>query len=225
MSADIELELWRQQWHEEDSIPADLRRTVERQSRRMKIGLAGDTVVTVVMGGGTTTWALLSRDSGIALVALATWLFLAIAWACALTVNWGLWRPVTVDAASFVDLSIGRCRAALKAVWLAGILFVAEIAFGLSWAYLHSAIQTGIRKWLLFGSLRVDIVWACTAAFFGGLVWYRSRKRRELIRLLNLRDEIVLNVDKDTQQEPNVPPEWMFGIRRLKRLRPKKRIT
>jgi hypothetical protein len=196
MSTDIELELWRQQWQEEDSIPADLRRTVERHSRRMKIGLVGDTIVTVVMGGGTTTWAVLSKDSGIAVVAIATWLFLAIAWAYVLRVNRGLWRPMAVDAASFVDLSIGRCRAALKTVWFAGILFVAETAFGLSWAYLHSDVQTGVWKWLLFGSFRVDIVWGTTVAFFGGLLWYRSKKLRELVRLLNLRDQIVLNVDK-----------------------------
>ena len=220
MSPDLELEAWRRQWQEQegDSIPADLRRKVDRHSRLMKIGLICDTVVTLVMGGGTTAWAVLSKDSAIGLVAVATWLFLAAAWAIVLTVNRGLWAPSAVDAAVFMDLSIRRCQAALIAVWFAGVLFVAEIVFGLSWAYLHSAMHTSVWKWLLFGSLRIDIVWGCTIAFFGTLVWYRNKKMKELVRLLSLHDEMTLTADTGVQGEGRHGQRgWRFAGRGLKR--------
>jgi hypothetical protein len=156
----------------------------------MKIGLICDSVVTLVMGGGTTAWAVLSRDSGIALVAVATWLFLAVAWTFVLTVNRGLWAPSAVDTATFLELSVRRCQAALTAVWLAAALFAAEIAFGLSWAYLHLSARPPLWQWLLLGSLRIDIVWLCTLGFIAALLWYRSRKRRELAQLLNLSEEM-----------------------------------
>jgi hypothetical protein len=190
MNTDMELEIWREQWQSDASIPADLQRKVDRQSRQMKIGLIANIVVTAAMGGGWTAWALLSKDSGIAMVAMAVWFFVAVAWTFVLRINRGLWRPSAVDAATFVNLSVKRCEAVLQAVWFAGILFVAEAVFDLSWIYLHTDIHYGWILWLLFGSLRTDIVWILTVAFFGGLVWYWRRKRRELIRLLKLRDEM-----------------------------------
>jgi hypothetical protein len=57
MNADTELEIWREEWQSEASIPADLHRKVERQSRNMWIALICNIVVTVVMGGGWTAWA------------------------------------------------------------------------------------------------------------------------------------------------------------------------
>jgi hypothetical protein len=191
MNADTELEVWQKQWQSEASIPADLHRKVERQSRNMWIALICNIVVTVVMGGGWTAWALLSKDSGAAQVAVTVWVFLAAAWIFVLRVNRGLWRPPAIDAVAFVDLSVKRCEGALKAVWFAGILFVAELAFDLSWIYVRLNLQQSWWRWLLFGSVRTDVVWICTVMFFGGLGWYRAQKRRELNRLLQMREEIV----------------------------------
>ena len=191
MNADTELDVWREQWQSEASIPADLRRKVDRQSRQMKIALITDIVVTVVIGGGSTAWAVLSKDSGVALVAVAAWIFVIAAWVFVLRVNRGLWRPSAMDAATFVDLSVKRCEGALKAVLFAGILFVAEIAFDLSWIYVRLNMQQSWWRWVLFGSVRTDIVWIGTVVFFSGLVWYRARKRRELDRLLQMREEIL----------------------------------
>lgn len=96
-----------------------------------------------------------------------------------------------MDATTFVNLSVKRCESALKAVWFAGVLFVAEIVFDLSWIYVRLNVQQVWWRWLMFGSVRIDIVWICTAMFFGLLVWYRRRKRRELRRLLRMREEIL----------------------------------
>ncbi len=187
MTADLDLEVLRQEWQAEDSVPSTLRRDVERQSRQMKIGLAGDIFVTVVIGGASTAWALLSGQKGAGWVALAAWLFLATAWTFVLIANRGLWAPSAMDAATFMDLSIRRCQASLTATWFAATLFVAEIAFALSWAYTHAEQDESIGKWLLFSSVRIDTVWISTLAFAIGLVWYRNKKKRELARLLDLR--------------------------------------
>jgi len=192
MNTDVELEIWREQWQRDTAVPVNLRRSVERQSRLMKIGLLADTVVTIVMGGGTTAWALRSTDPDVALVAVATWVFLAAAWVFVLTVNRGLWAPSALDTAAFMDLSVRRCQSALTTIWFAGALFLCEVAFGLGWGYKHS-VQGHARlgNWLWFSSLRIDTVWICTVAFFGAMVWYRGKKRAELTSLLKLRREMT----------------------------------
>jgi len=60
MSLDTELETWRREWQSETTVPPDLRRRVERQSRWRKVTVAGDILVTVVIGGGVI--ALAARE-------------------------------------------------------------------------------------------------------------------------------------------------------------------
>ena len=190
MTTDVEMDIWRQHWQADTIVPVDLRRTVERQSRLMKIGVISDLLVTIVMGGGTSAWALRSPESDVVLVAAATWLFLAVAWAFVLTANRGLWAPSALDTAAYLDLSVRRCRSALTTTWFAAGLFLCEVGFGLGWVYSRSAKgQTPLLSWLLFSSPRIDFVWICTVAFFGAVMWYRGKKRAELARLLVLRKE------------------------------------
>lgn len=192
MNTDVELEIWQEQWQRDTAVPVNLRRSVERQSRLMKLGLLADTLVTIVMGGGATALAFLSSEPGVGLVAVATWLFLAAAWTFVLTANRGLWAPSALDTATFVDLSVRRCQSALTTIWFAGALFLCEVAFGLGWGYKHSVQgHTPLGNWLWFSSLRIDIVWICTVAFFGAMAWYRGKKRAELTSLLKLRGEMT----------------------------------
>jgi hypothetical protein len=184
---DTELETWREQWQSETTVPPGLRAKVERQSVYMKLGLAADVLVTLVMGGGTTAWALRSPAPGIVLVAAATWTFLAAAWIFVLAINRGNWSPSALDTVAFVDLSIRRCNTALKTVWFAVGLFFSEIAFSLTWAYHHiSQPRQPVVAWLWFSSWRIDFVWLCTLVFLAAIAWYHAKKRAELARLLEL---------------------------------------
>jgi hypothetical protein len=187
MSTELDLEALRKEWQAEDSIPPTLRKNVERQARWMKIGLAGDILVTVVIGGGSTAWALLSGQKDAGDVAFGAWMFLAGAWMFVLMINRGLWSPSAMDAATFMDLAIRRCQASLAATWFAAMLFVAEMVFGLSWAFTHADLHESVGRWLLFSSIRIDVMWISTLAFAAGLLWFRARKKRELARLLDLR--------------------------------------
>jgi len=187
MNVDSELDLWRQQWQSDSAIPPDLRAKVERQSRLMKIALIADILVTFVMGGGVTAWAVYSPQADIVLLAAVTWLFLAAAWTFVLAMNRGNWSPSALETAAFVNLSVRRCRSALAAVWFGAGLFACELLFCLSWIYARSAAErTPVWSWLFFSSLPMDLVWLATLAFFAFLVWYRRKKRAELTYLVNL---------------------------------------
>jgi hypothetical protein len=187
MSVDTELEAWRQQWQSGTAVPLDLRRKVERQSLFMKLALIADILVTVTIGGGTTAWALRSPQPEVVFLAIATWIFIATAWAFSLLLNRGSWSPSAQDTAAFIDLSVRRCRGKLAAVSFGAGLFLLQIAFVLGWVYRYSpAHQTPLLTWLFFGSIPIDIVWLCTVAFFAFLVWYRRRKRAELAYFLGL---------------------------------------
>jgi len=158
----------------------------------MKIALMADILVTIVMGGSTTMWALRSPQPDIVLLAVATWLFLAAAWTFTLTVNRGNWSPSAPDTATFVDLSVRRGRSRLAAVRFAAGFFLCEIVFCLGWVYDHTPEQRKpLLPWLFFSSLPIDLVWLSTLAFFGFLVWYRRQKRAELAYLLSLREELI----------------------------------
>jgi len=189
MNVDSELEVWRQQWQSDDSVPLGLRRKVERQSRFMKIGLMMDILVTVIIGGATIVWAVWSPRPENVLLAVATWEFIATAWAFSLVVNRGNWSPSAQDTAAFVDLSVRRCRSRLASVWFAAGLFLFQMVFVLGWVYRNSpAHRQPLSTWIFFGSIPIDIIWLCTLGFFVFLVWYWRRKQAELAYLLGLED-------------------------------------
>ena len=191
MNLDTELEVWRQQWQSDATVPLDLRRKVERQSRFMKINLIGEILVTIIIGGAIVGWAAHSPDAGIVLLAVGTWVYIAIAWTFGLIVNRGSWLPSAQGTAAFIDLSVRRCRGRLAAVWFAVVMFLLQVAFVLGWVYHYSPVhRTPLLTWLFFGSIPIDIIWLCSVAFFVFLVWYRRRKRAELAYLLGLQEQM-----------------------------------
>jgi hypothetical protein len=185
----------------------------------MKIGLLADILVTIVIGGGTIVLALRSPQSDIVMLAAVTWLFLAAAWTFTLTVNRGSWSPSTLDTASFVELSVRRCRGRLAAVWFGAILFLCIIVFCLGWVYNHSPeARKPLLPWLFFGSPAIDIVWLATLAFSVFLVWYRGKKQAELAYFLDLRGQLIQTVPgrSATQQAGSwFPRNWFQRIARL----------
>ncbi|HUA59009.1 MAG TPA: hypothetical protein VML19_09670, partial [Verrucomicrobiae bacterium] len=102
-----------------------------------------------------------------------------------------LWSPSALDTAAFVDLSIRRCRGRLAAIPFGAGLYLAEIVFCLGWLDRNGyAPQRSLVRWLLFGSVAIDVVWLCTAVLSVLAVWYRRKKRAELSWLLRLQQQI-----------------------------------
>ena len=152
MNVDSELDLWRKDWLTPIMPPSpDLRRKVGRQTRFMKFMLAMDILATIAVGGFYTGWAVIYRASDTALLAAATWIFIAVAWAFRL-VNWrGQWAPSALSTSAFVDLSIRRCRARIAAVTFGAVLYVCELAFCLPWIYFHNQTRMPFFIWLFKG--------------------------------------------------------------------------
>lgn len=202
MNTDAELETWRRQWQAgatatgesamrgaEHDIPPDLRMRVARQSRFMRIMLIGDILVTAGMGGATVAWAVVSREFDVVVLAAATWLFIAAAWAFRLTNTRGLWAPAALDASAYLNLSIRRCRASLASLRFGAVLYAVEIVFCLVWIYHNGRVQRPALRWLWFGSPAIDFVWLMTGAFIAFVFFYGRRKKAELWNLQRLEED------------------------------------
>jgi len=178
MKPDLELEAWREQWQADTEVPADLRRKVERGTRNMRLLLALEVLITVVLGGGSTLWAALDRRTEMVVLSAAVWLFFAAAWTFAAINRRGTWLPVAVSTAEFLDLSIRRCQRRLASSAFGAGLYFAEMAFCLTWLYWDPARREPLPA-IIFG--------VATPIFVVGLVQYRRKTRAELEKLLELR--------------------------------------
>jgi len=183
MKPDMELDLWRTDWQSfsESPVVDDLRARVARQSRYLRWMLLGDILVTVVIGGGSIVLAALYPEPAYILLAAATWLFIAIAWIFGITNRRNAWSPAAGTTSAFLDLSIRRCRASLRTVIFGAVLYVCEMAFCLTWIF----SQTGTISFTT-----VLVVAICTIVFFAYLIWYKTRKRRDLTYLHTIKHEM-----------------------------------
>ena len=193
MSVDAELDEWRREWQSDGAVPPDLRKRVERQVRILKIGLIADIAVTVGIGGATAVLAIRSPHPDMIVLAAATWLFIAVAWAFRLTSTRGRWSPAAVDSAAFTEFLVADCRRKLAGLRFGTWLFACEMIFCLTWIYYHSSRQQPVWQWLRFSAGWMDGVWALTVVFYVFVVWYRRKKRAELERLLALQGEMAVH--------------------------------
>src|SRR5580658_4419970 len=112
MKIDAEWEALGQEWRQSRVVLPDLRARVKKESRRMRLLLAADILVTLGAGGGTLGWALASRQADVAVLAAAIWTCIAAAWTFGIVNRRGNWSPAAADASAFLNLTIRRCRAA-----------------------------------------------------------------------------------------------------------------
>jgi hypothetical protein len=184
MTIDNELQAWREEWKAQPADFPDLARRVKRQSRFMRLMLLTEVLITVVLGGGTIWLAASMRQVDVAVLAWATWIFLAVAWGFGAWNRRGAWRPVSLTSSAYLEISIRRCRSAMRAVIFGMVLFVVEMLFCLAWIY-H---RTGGASFLY--STAMMAVGVATVAFFVGSLVYRARKQGELARLLQLEESM-----------------------------------
>ena len=180
MTVDHELQAWREEWAGQPAGSRDLAARVRRQSRFMRLMLLAEVLVTILLGGGSIWLAASKRQLDVAVLAGATWAFLAVAWGFGVWNRRGAWSPVALNSAAYLEISIRRCRSAIRAVIFGMVLFVVEVVFCLAWLY-H---RTGDPSFLY--STRMVAVGVATVVFFVGSLLYRLRKKGELDRLLQL---------------------------------------
>lgn len=185
MDADVELQSWRAQWETSTVVVADLKARVEHETRVMRWMLAGEVLVTVVIGGSTVGWAVVSRRTDAVVLAIGTWVFIAIAWAVSFLLRRDAWAPAAMNAAAFLDLSIVRCRRRREAISAQAILYAAILAFDLLWIYFTAPERPRVTAFLTSGA--IAWVWPLTALLAGLGLRNRRRLARELQTLERLR--------------------------------------
>lgn len=182
---DPELEQWQRQWHAQEAVPADLAKTVDAGTRNMRLGVAAEIVMTIVMGGAAIGWAVAAGRFDVAVLAIAVWIFIAIAWTASTLLRRGAWHPVTATTAAFVDISILRCRRNLQAIAIQAVLYVVILTFDLVWLYFYRG-EASVGEFLMRPAVLV-FLFVVTPLCATAAVWYRRRLLRELRNLLELR--------------------------------------
>jgi hypothetical protein len=185
MTADNELEAWREEWTSQAAQGSMLADRVKRHSRFMRLMLVAEVLVTVVIGGGTIWLAVSRQELNFRVLAAATWLFLAAAWGFGLWNRHGAWSPVAMTSAAYIEISIRRCRSAMLATIFGMVLYVVELVFCLVWIYQW----TGELSFLF--SIPMGAVAGVSVVFFVWSLMYRKRKKAELARLIRLAESMA----------------------------------
>lgn len=189
---DAEVEAWRRQWQSgyepnRHDWARSLKDRVERQSNRIRFGLAAPILVTVLVGGGVLVRALGTRQSMDIVIAVEAWLFILVTWAGSLLLARGTWRPFAETTAAFVDLSIRRCRANLRAVPFAIGLYVCQLVIVV---LLKSRYSSGLGAVLTAPPTIVLGGVGLPALLLGGF-WYARTQRAEIEHLLELERQLA----------------------------------
>ncbi len=194
MTADTDLERWRRQWQADPPASASradgaerLRQRVLRETRRAKLGLIAPIWVTVGVGGGMTLMAVRGEHPLHLVLAIETWIFIAVIWAGCLWIARGTWRPLADTTAAFVDISIRRRIANMRGAIFGVCLYVFQLLImklivgRMTSESLASSLTS--PHMIMFGWIGLPIV--CIL-----LYRFRRRQRAELERLRELEREL-----------------------------------
>jgi hypothetical protein len=182
---DVELERWQRQWRAQEAVAPDLVTSVEAGTRNMRRGVIAEILVTVVMGGGSSAWAFAAGRTDVTALAIAVWIFIAVAWTASLLLRRGAWQPVTATTSAFVDVSILRCERSLRAIWIQAVLYVAILVFDLVWLYYYRG-ESSVAEFLTRPPVLVFLL-IVTPLVAAVARWYRRRLLRELKNLTALK--------------------------------------
>jgi hypothetical protein len=190
VNRDNELELWRQQWQTQVTVPLDLRETIDRQTRNMRLLMAAEVAVTVIFGGGSLLASLTLRRSDVTVLTGGIWLFLAVAWTFSQANRRGVWEPAAATTAAYLDLVILRAHRRLQAISFTSLSYIVFLSFNLGWVYHERAQYEGTSVWAFLMSGPLFIIWASTALLAFLALWQRRRIARQLNNLVQLRREL-----------------------------------
>jgi hypothetical protein len=185
VSMDLELADWRADWRADNTsdnalLCIDLRRLVDRKTRRMRLAFAGHLLFAVAMLVFTAWFA--SRRPTIEWILWATVLWAATFFGVGFTI-WnqaGTWKALQQSNAAFLDLSRRRCRLELRAIWFGRWFLAANLIVVMVWLSTDTLLHRLPVSHYLFGTAVAILLGATWLAVF------TARERRILHELEQL---------------------------------------
>lgn len=186
------MEAWQSEAPEEAAPPPlsdEVRQRIRRKVRRHSFWLIVLAVCEIAVTVGVLAWMvfLLDPRQPVDLVALAGAVLL-FGWAFYFTFRnrRGTWWPAAESTATFIDLSVERCRRKLRTLRFCRGFLAVEVAFMSlwgTWAFLSRPVPPPLTKWLeFFGFLALF-----SATFLAWGTWYKRKTLRELAEWEELR--------------------------------------
>ncbi|HMC57896.1 MAG TPA: hypothetical protein VKJ01_01770 [Candidatus Solibacter sp.] len=158
--------------------PPGLRKLVDRQTWLIRLHTAMELLISAAFLGASLWLAIAMPGPEFVVLAIAVWIITLTATIYSLWNRAGTWQPAAHDTHEFLQLSLRRCRAGLRAVTFGLYLLLAQVLLLASWHGWywsgHSPVP-GIQDWLLALCLPVVVL--------AVLLVLRTRGRRELDRL------------------------------------------
>jgi len=180
---------WRTDEHRALPLRERVAQRVHRQSRRLRLILAGEIAFTMVML--VMAFTIIARENeGTLRLSAIVLLYTAATWAFALWNRRGVWRPYGETTAEFIQLLRVRAQRRIRSarftqvvMGLTVLLFGRYVATAWSVAF-DSTLQRTV--WVLFGLYSVGLVaWS---------IWYERRARREVRELADFQRQLGAEV-------------------------------
>ncbi len=189
MNVDLELEDWKSLWQTDVQIPSDLRDKANRQLRRMRIMLAADIGVTVVMGGAAIAWAATSNQPSVRMLATWVWMTLIAAWLFRWLNDRGVWKGAAPNTEAFLEQLQRRYQSSLGNLQFGYVLGVVQLLFSSLWVYVELNRSSHITVWQ-FMTLKANLAaWACAVLLFLAAQRFSRKLQRELASVRQLKHD------------------------------------
>jgi MFS family permease len=185
MNMDLELAAWRTDWQVQQPSDAamlrqDLRRLVERERRKMALGLFGQLLAGAILLAFSAWFASTHRALEWILWASVIWVGTFFAAGFAVWNKAGTWKALSQSNAAFLDLSRRRCLRELSALRLGRWFLAVQLAIVSGWLSFDYALRRlPMRPYFFAGGVTILLA----AAY---LEWFAARERHSLRALARL---------------------------------------
>jgi drug/metabolite transporter (DMT)-like permease len=187
MNRDLELEAWRTDWQVEQPSDAamlrlDVRRLVERERRKMALGLLAQLLTGAILLAFSAWFASTHPTLEWILWAAVIWIGTFFAAAFAVWNKAGTWKALSQSNAAFLSLSRERCLRELQALRLGRWFLAVQLVVVSAWLSFDYAFRRlPMRPYFFAGGVTILMA----AAY---LKWFAVRERHSL-RALGRLDE------------------------------------
>jgi hypothetical protein len=124
------------------------------------------------------------------LLAIESWIFIAVVWVSSLWIARGTWRPLGQTTAAYVELAIRRCQSNIRAsrlgMWTYGAQLVTVCFIASVMAESSARLVSLLTSWPV-----ILIGWIGLPTYIAWMTWFQRKKRTELARLLELKRQLT----------------------------------